>query len=53
MPSDALEQLSDAVIAAHLGAVADLALRPAAGVWLSAKATETEAYPDPGIHRST
>jgi molybdate transport system ATP-binding protein len=30
-------------------AVADLALRPGTGVWLSAKATETEAYPDPGI----
>jgi molybdate transport system ATP-binding protein len=29
-------------------AVADLALRPGTGVWLSAKATETEAYPDPG-----
>jgi molybdate transport system ATP-binding protein len=29
-------------------AVADLALRPGVGVWLSAKATETEAYPHPG-----
>jgi molybdate transport system ATP-binding protein len=28
-------------------AVADLALRPGSGVWLSAKATETEAYPTP------
>ena len=32
-------------------AVADLALRPGTGVWLSAKATETEAYPDPGTPR--
>ena len=32
-------------------AVADLALRPGTGVWLSAKATETEAYPDPGGYR--
>ena len=31
-------------------AVADLALRPGTGVWMSAKATETEAYPDPGAH---
>jgi molybdate transport system ATP-binding protein len=29
-------------------AVADLALRPGTAVWLSAKATETEAYSDPG-----
>jgi len=28
-------------------AVADLALRPGTGVWLSAKATETETYSDP------
>jgi molybdate transport system ATP-binding protein len=33
-------------------AVAELGLRPGLGVWLSAKATETEAYPDPGTrHR--
>jgi molybdate transport system ATP-binding protein len=32
-------------------AVADLGLRPGTAVWLSAKATETEAYPDPGAHR--
>jgi molybdate transport system ATP-binding protein len=31
-------------------AVADLALRPGTAVWLSAKATETEAYADPGTH---
>ena len=31
-------------------AVADLALRPGTAVWLSAKATETEAYPDHGAH---
>jgi molybdate transport system ATP-binding protein len=32
-------------------AVAELALRPGSAVWLSAKATETEAYPDLGAHR--
>jgi molybdate transport system ATP-binding protein len=31
-------------------AVADLALRPGTAVWLSAKATETEAYADPDTH---
>ena len=31
-------------------AVAELGLRPGTPVWLSAKATETEAYPDPSIH---
>jgi molybdate transport system ATP-binding protein len=34
-------------------AVADLALRPGTVVWLSAKATETEAYPDPGTRHRT
>jgi hypothetical protein len=33
------------------GTVVALALRPGTGVGLSAKATETEAYPDPGTHR--
>jgi molybdate transport system ATP-binding protein len=32
-------------------AVGDLGLRPGISVWLSAKATETEAYPDPGTPR--
>ena len=32
-------------------AVADLGLRPGVGVWISAKATETEAYPHPGTHK--
>jgi len=31
-------------------AVGDLGLRPVTSVWLSAKATETEAYPDPGTY---
>jgi molybdate transport system ATP-binding protein len=54
-----LEQLTDrvrvqidatppALVDVSAAAVADLALRPGTGVWLSAKATETEAYPDPG-----
>ena len=57
-----LEQLTDrvrvqvdatppALVDISAAAVADLALRPGSAVWLSAKATETEAYPDPGIHR--
>ena len=55
----ALEQLTDrvrvqvdatppALVDISAAAVADLALRPGTAVWLSAKATETEAYPDPG-----
>jgi molybdate transport system ATP-binding protein len=55
----ALEQLADrvrvqvdatppALVDISAAAVADLALRPGTVVWLSAKATETEAYPDPG-----
>jgi molybdate transport system ATP-binding protein len=39
-----------ALVDISAAAVADLALRPGTGVWLSAKATETEAYPDPGTH---
>jgi ABC-type spermidine/putrescine transport systems, ATPase components len=57
----ALEQLTDririqvdatppALVDVTPAAVADLALRPGIGVWLSAKATETDAYADPGIH---
>ena len=56
---DALELLADrvrvqvdaappALVDISAAAVADLALRPGTTVWLSAKATETEAYPDPG-----
>jgi molybdate transport system ATP-binding protein len=42
-----------ALVDISAAAVADLALRPGTGVWLSAKATETEAYPDPaGASRS-
>ncbi|MEP7193620.1 MAG: ABC transporter ATP-binding protein [Actinomycetota bacterium] len=37
-----------ALVDISAAAVADLALRPGTVVWLSAKATETEAYPDPG-----
>jgi len=36
-----------ALVDISAAAVADLGLRPGTGVWLSAKATETEAYPDP------
>jgi molybdate transport system ATP-binding protein len=42
-----------ALVDISAAAVADLALRPGTGVWLSAKATETEAYPDPGTHPLT
>jgi molybdate transport system ATP-binding protein len=41
-----------ALVDISAAAVADLALRPGTGVWLSAKATETEAYPDPGTPES-
>jgi molybdate transport system ATP-binding protein len=55
----ALEQLTDririqvdatppALVDVTTSAVADLGLRPGIGVWLSAKATETDAYPGPG-----
>jgi molybdate transport system ATP-binding protein len=55
----ALEQLTDrirlqveatppALVDVTTAAVADLGLRPGIGVWLSAKATETDAYPQPG-----
>jgi len=54
----ALEQLTDrvrvqvdatppALVDISAAAVAELALRPGTGVWLSAKATETAAYPGP------
>jgi molybdate transport system ATP-binding protein len=39
-----------AIVDISAAAVAELALRPGTGVWLSAKATETKAYPDPGAH---
>jgi molybdate transport system ATP-binding protein len=41
-----------ALVDISAAAVADLALRPGTGVWLSAKAAETEAYPEPGIHHA-
>jgi molybdate transport system ATP-binding protein len=58
-----LEQLTDrvriqvdatppALVDISAAAVADLALRPGSSVWLSAKATETEAYPDHGTRHS-
>ena len=37
-----------ALVDISAAAVADLSLRPGSPVWLAAKATETEAYPDPG-----
>jgi molybdate transport system ATP-binding protein len=40
-----------ALVDISAAAVADLALRPGTGVWLSAKATETEAYPDINVPR--
>ena len=40
-----------ALVDISAAAVADLALRPGTGVWLSAKATETEAYPDINVLR--
>lgn len=40
-----------ALVDISAAAVADLALRPGTSVWLSAKATETEAYADPGVDR--
>ena len=39
-----------ALVDISAAAVADLALRPGTAVWLSAKATETEAYPDASAH---
>jgi len=36
-----------AIVDVSAAAVAELALRPGAGVWLSSKANETEAYVDP------
>jgi len=42
-----------ALVDISAAAVADLVLRPGTAVWLSAKATETEAYPDPGTHRTS
>jgi molybdate transport system ATP-binding protein len=56
-----LEQLADrvrvqvdaepvALVDVSAASVADLGLRPGRAIWLSAKATETEAYPDPA-HR--
>jgi len=41
-----------AIVDVSAAAVAELALRPGTGVWLSAKATETKAYPDPGAHHT-
>ncbi len=37
-----------ALVDVSAAAVTDLSLRPGTAVWLSAKATEAEAYPDPG-----
>jgi molybdate transport system ATP-binding protein len=55
---DSLEQLADrvrvqvdatppALVDISAPSVADLGLRPGSRIWLSAKATETEAYADP------
>jgi molybdate transport system ATP-binding protein len=41
-----VEAVPPALVDVSAAAVADLALRPGTRVWLSAKATETEAYPD-------
>ena len=56
-----LEQLADrvrvqvdaappALVDVSAPSVADLGLRPGGAVWLSAKATETEAYADPAVN---
>jgi molybdate transport system ATP-binding protein len=47
-----VDAMPPALVDISTAAVADLALRPGTGVWLSAKATETEAYPDLGTHRT-
>jgi len=39
----------DALVDVTPGAVAELGLGPGVAVWLSAKATEVEAYPDAGV----
>jgi molybdate transport system ATP-binding protein len=47
-----VEATPPALVDISAAAVAELSLRPGTAVWLSAKATETEAYPDPGTrHR--
>ena len=48
-----VEATPPALVDISAAAVADLALRPGTGVWLSAKATETEAYLDPGTPQRT
>jgi molybdate transport system ATP-binding protein len=47
-----VEATPPALVDISAAAVAELALRPGTQVWLSAKATETEAYADPGAHRA-
>ena len=44
----AVEGMPDALVDVTPAAVAALALQPGAEVWLTAKATEVIAYPDPG-----
>jgi molybdate transport system ATP-binding protein len=46
-----VDAIPPALVDISAAAVDDLALRPGVGVWLSAKATETEAYPDLRAHR--
>jgi molybdate transport system ATP-binding protein len=46
-----VDAIPPALVDVSAAAVADLALRPGTGVWLSAKATETEAYPDVNVMR--
>jgi molybdate transport system ATP-binding protein len=48
-----VDALPPALVDISAAAVAELSLRPGSSVWLAAKATETEAYPDPGTHRGT
>jgi len=47
-----VDAIPPALVDISAAAVDDLALRPGLGVWLSAKANETEAYPDPRPHHS-
>jgi molybdate transport system ATP-binding protein len=42
-----VEGSPDALVDITPAALADLGLRPGSAVWLSAKATETETYPEP------
>ena len=48
----AVDGAPDCIVDITPAALAELGLRTGQPVWLSAKATEVTAYPDPGSHRS-